>query len=230
MSLVQGTPVVTLNRGNHVSLIGEVNKLSVDKIIDDLHTITHKNVYLYIDSPGGYVVEGERLVSNILYNQASGKEIICIAENAHSMAFYIFQNCKHRWVTPSAKMMQHQVSLQHQGPLINQENYLRMVNQMSSKLHRVCAERIGMPENTFLEKVRNDWWLFGQDIVNNNVADSIVLVGCNNTVEYQLDTIKHKVSTLRHPCPITQSPPIPSSKKNYEDDTSVPQDFISVYF
>jgi ATP-dependent Clp protease protease subunit len=205
-------PSVTLNKYNHVSLIGEVNAQSVDHVIDGMNRIDFESIYLYIDSPGGYVNDGEKLVSYILYNQANGREVVCIAENAYSMAFYILQNCKYRWVTPSARLMQHQVSLKNDGSLLSIGNYLDMVNKVSKKLNQVCAQRIGLSEDAFIDKVRDDWWLFGDDIIIQNAADAQVLVGCNSTVEFQIDTSQHKVESIGHPCPITSKSKIITTK------------------
>ena len=196
-------PIITLDRYNHVSLLGEVNLQSVDKVIDGINQLKSKSVYLYIDSPGGYVNDGEKLVSYILYSQATGREIICIAENAFSMAFYILQNCKFRWVTPSARLMQHQVSIKNQGTLLNVGKYFNMVNRVSEKLNHICAQRLKIPDADFIEKVRDDWWLYGDDIINQNAADVQILVGCNNTIEYDIGTVGVNTHTRDNPCPIT---------------------------
>ena len=92
MVSVSGLETVTLNKDNHVSLLGTVNKTSIDKLMRDIYHLDKRNFYLYINSPGGYVEDGERFVSHLQFLQETGKNISCIAENAHSMAYYIFQN------------------------------------------------------------------------------------------------------------------------------------------
>jgi len=174
-----GFEVITLNNENHIALTTDVNKNSVDKVIREINEIKEKVIHMYIDSPGGEVFEGDKLVSNMAYHQSLGKEFICIAENAHSMAFYIFQYCDYRYITQSAKMMQHQISIASNGPLVNNDNYIKMVKDISIKINTLCASRIKMSLNDFIGKINTDWWVYGQDIIDNNVADKIVLVGCS---------------------------------------------------
>ena len=171
--------IITLNNVNHISLTTNVNKNSVDDVIREMNIIKENIIYMYIDSPGGEVFEGDKLVSNMAYHQSLGREFVCIAENAHSMAFYIFQNCDRRYITQSAKMMQHQISIASNGPLVNNDNYIKMVKDISIKINTLCASRIKMSLNDFIGKINTDWWVYGQDIIDNNVADKIVLVGCS---------------------------------------------------
>ena len=173
--------IITLNNTNHVSLVGEVNQISIDKTILAMSNIQGNNFYFYINSPGGIVDEGERLVSSIRYYQELGKNITCIAEKAHSMAFYIFQNCNLRYILPSSKVMQHQISVYHTGELANVNNYIELIKKISKRINMFCAKRIGMEYNDFINKVLSDWWLEGDDIIKYGVADEMVLIGCNIT-------------------------------------------------
>ena len=199
--LTLGLPIITLNRDNHVSLTETVDKDSIDKIMTDIHQLDQVNFYIYINSPGGYVEQGERFVSHLQYLQETGKNITCIAENAHSMAYYIFQNCNQRYIIPSSKVMQHQMTVYNNGQLTNIENYIEMITKISHRLNTFCAKRIGISLQRFNKLVSTDWWLYGQDIIDNNVADKMVLVGCNMTKE----AIILKDGSLlekKHPCPI----------------------------
>ncbi len=201
MVTVSGLETITLNKDNHVSLLGTVNKTSIDKLMRDIYHLDKQNFYLYINSPGGYVEDGERFVSHLQFLQETGKNISCIAENAHSMAYYIFQNCNQRLIIPSSKVMQHQMTIYNDGQLTNIENYIAMITKISQRLNIFCAKRIGIPLEKFNKLVSTDWWLYGQDIVDNNVADKMVLVGCNSTKEGILLKSGQLLETS-HPCPL----------------------------
>jgi hypothetical protein len=76
-----------------------------------------------------------------------------------------------------------------------------MITKISNRLNMFCAKRIGISIESFNKLVSTDWWLYGQDIIDNNVADKMVLVGCNMTKE----AIILKDGSLlekKHPCPI----------------------------
>ena len=182
MVFCNSTEIITLNNHNHISLLGTIDKQLIDTTITTMNNIKTNEFYLYINSPGGYVEDGERLISNMMYLQNTGKTINCIAENAHSMAFNIFQNCDTRYITSSSKVMQHQVQLYEvNGPLDNVYNYIKMIKTISDRLHLFCSKRIGMELNEYIRKINTDWWLTGEEIISNNVADKVAIVGCDNT-------------------------------------------------
>jgi ATP-dependent Clp protease, protease subunit len=195
--------LIKLRPNNHVSLIGEVNTVSVNNVIDRMNIISKSNIWFYINSPGGFVEDGDKLISYMDYRQNSGTNITCIVETAHSMAFHIVQRCHLRLVTPSAKMMQHQISFGIQGELTKINSYTQMINSISERLSREAAERIGITLEEFTTKFQQDWWLYGQDIVKANVADGIALVGCEDISK--IVTIAGK-SIFK--CPITEIPPL----------------------
>lgn len=171
---------ITLEYGNFMSIVGPINKNNVNMWIRNISSIEYDNFYVYIDSNGGSVDAGQKLIDQFAYLQQKGVVIECIAQNAHSMAFQILQSCDKRYITPSAKVMQHQMSLSEiDGQFDNLMNYLTMVQQMSNKLDQISAKRIGLPYDEYKKKVSTDWWLFGEEIIKANVADEIVYVGCS---------------------------------------------------
>ena len=87
-------PIIHLNSTNHVKIDSPINHESINLALYQLNNIVEKNFYVYLDTPGGVVDEGDRFVSQLQYKQATGSYVTCIAENALSMGFYIFQNCK----------------------------------------------------------------------------------------------------------------------------------------
>lgn len=193
-----------LRPGNHAYLIGTVNTQSVNQVIDTMTEITSSHLILYLNSPGGLVEDGDKLISYLKYRQGTGTNITCIAEMAHSMAFHIMQHCHLRLVTPSAKMMQHQVSLGLHGELSKVNSYLSMINQISHRLTKESSYRIGMSVEHFQQKIMSDWWLSGTDIVTANVADAVALVGCHAST---------KANTVNLPvfeCPLTVVPKLPT--------------------
>lgn len=176
-------PIVNLNSTNHVKIQGPIDHYSIDLAISQLNLITDKHFYIYLDTPGGIVDEGERFVTQLKYKQATGSYVTCIAENALSMGFYIFQNCNNRLVTPSGKLMQHQISLNNNRiPLDNLDSYIKMVRKISRNINQFCANRINITVEDFEKRVNNDWWLYGQDAIKENAADGMTLVGIPNTV------------------------------------------------
>jgi ATP-dependent Clp protease, protease subunit len=215
--LVTPKPIyVTLRPHNHASLVGEVNTKSVNHVIDEMNLISKPHIWLYLNSPGGNVEDGDKLISYLDYRQQTGTNITCIAEQAHSMAFHIMQKCQLRLVTPYAKMMQHQISLGLYGELAKVNSYLRMINKISERLNSEAAERIGITMEEFTKRVQQDWWVYGEDIVKENVADGVALLGCEIVPK-----TPNRLMTPQFKCPITHIPesnkvPPPRAKSNLQ--------------
>ncbi len=77
---------VTLSNDNHISITTDINDDSINDAIKSLTTLgeNRKNIYLYIDSPGGSVHDGNRLIEYINYLQFQNITVDCIARNAFS--------------------------------------------------------------------------------------------------------------------------------------------------
>lgn len=184
--------IYTLRLGNHISLRGVVNQENVDRLLSGLQKIKEKEVVIYIDSSGGYVEEGDRFLTQLQYRQREGTHFTCIAQKAHSMAFYIMQYCDKRLVTENARMMMHHISTTLMGTLPAIEGHIRMVRQMANRIYHKCAERLGLTPEEFEKKIAVDWWLSGDDIIQAGAADGVTLVGCSSI----LTTSIHDTGTL----------------------------------
>jgi ATP-dependent Clp protease protease subunit len=184
--------MITLTPSNTIAVNGVVTSESALTWQRKLRENEGDTVYLYINSPGGSVLAGNAFISEIQYQAHQGKNIICVMEFAASMAFAIIQACPHRAAVPHATGMQHQMSLILGGQLESVMNRMDFSRILSNSLNRMQAERIGMSIEEFREKVQHDWWVFGEQLVAENIVDSVVLVGCSNTFKRR-----------GHACPIS---------------------------
>lgn len=161
---------ITLNETNHVTIHGSINDRTVKQFLVKASGMSpHSNQYVYINSPGGSVMAGNRIVRHV-----KSHNYTCVADHAASMAFVIFQACKHRVVMDTSVLMQHQQSLSVDGNLENINNYLHMANAVNEDLTLMQATRLNMTVNSFKDKTTNDWWLYGKEILDANAADAIV--------------------------------------------------------
>ena len=54
-----------------------------------------------------------------------------------------------------------------------------MLEQLNRKFISHSAKRLNMSKLEFSSKILTDWWIYGTEILDYNVADSIVTVGCS---------------------------------------------------
>lgn len=180
---------IVLNATNHVALHGPITDLSTKEFLVHaarLHN-DHSDAspkYVYINSPGGSVVAGSRIVRHVM-----SKNYTCIADHAISMAFVVFQACTTRIVMAHSILMQHQQSLYIDGNLENVKSYMRMINAVNDDLTLLQAERLKMTVKDFKEKTVSDWWLYGKDILTYRAADKLI-----SSVDCDIDLLHREVT------------------------------------
>ena len=156
--------IVKLNSTNNIILRGEINKESASKFIYDLNLKKDKNnTILYLNTPGGSVIDGLKIVSEVKkYNMS------CIAESAFSMGFIIFQACKDRLILPHGRLMQHQMALGIMDQKNRIESYMEYINELDEKITQEQAARINITTDEFKNNIKDDWWLYGEKAVEKN--------------------------------------------------------------
>jgi len=172
---------VTFDNFNHVNLKGDISDDMVNKFLVDFHNVRLRNqlkkqnetMFVYIDSHGGEVIAGLKIVSEFRKHKVS-----CVVDRAYSMAFVILQACEHRYVTPTGQLMQHQMSYGIQGTHSQIVSQVNMMTQMNNWIVEFQARRIGMEVYIFEYMVSNDWWLFSDTALDWNCVDGIIDVNC----------------------------------------------------
>lgn len=105
--------VVTLDPATTVSLLGVVTVSSVSTLLAEIAEMDAKGVQeitMVIDSPGGYVYPGLRLVAALQNYQAKGQRLRCVVTGqAASMAYYLLGACGERLVFARSQLLWHPI-------------------------------------------------------------------------------------------------------------------------
>ena len=167
------TELIEFKKDNFVSLRETINQDSSSRLLSKLNSIENKHniIYLYINSPGGDVMAGLEIINYIKGLQNREKQIICIAHNAISMAFVVFQYCSARYILYSSTLMQHQMALGVKGKLYDINSRMSYLNSLEIKINQDQATRLQLSLADFTRLIQNDWWLYSEDILVNNAAD-----------------------------------------------------------
>ncbi len=201
---------VTLTNDNFVSLRGPVTSTSISNVITDLISKHADTRYIYLNTNGGSVDAGMKLINVIQSLQDNNIIVNCIADSAISMGFVIFQSCTNRYVTRHATLMQHQMSLSNvEGKIRDLNSYVNFVNSMEDEINKNQADRIGLSIEEFNEKIRDDWWLTAKQSISNKVADEIVNIKCvfeNSEITVTVMTFFGKLDMVYMKCPQVTSP------------------------
>lgn len=128
---------VKLKDNNFVSIRGKIDEDSASRFIYDIMKIKNDKIYIYLNTPGGSIMSGNTIIQTIESLKQSGKKLICIADHAYSMGFVIFQACPTRYIMPHSIIMQHQASLQLDGPIKNVKNMVKLIENIDIKANEM---------------------------------------------------------------------------------------------
>jgi len=149
---------------------------SVNAIIEELENIKNNStkVYLVIDSPGGSVIDGARLIS---YMESSSLEINTVCESlCASMAAQIFEAGRNRYMVNRSILMFHQASGGTRGTLEGMLSQLTMIKLYVDRLDASVAARAGLDYTEFKQKIAYEYWLEAADAVDTRLADQLISI------------------------------------------------------
>jgi ATP-dependent protease ClpP protease subunit len=212
---------VNLTLDNTLLLRGVIDEESTNKLMYDIQKTNATNKILYLDTPGGMVEEGLKII-----NEVRNYNISCVAEKAYSMGFSIFQSCYNRYILPNGKLMQHQISFGIGGELAKVNNYVNFIKQIEEEIVELEATRIDIPLNKYREMTTNEWWLYGTNTINSNTADEIVNVKCSNKLTRKNFTMEtNRYIYVYSSCPLISNE-IEIKEKKKDIDTSSFEDLF----
>ena len=139
-----------------VMLSEEVNDVSASLVVAQLLFLEaedpDKDIYLYINSPGGSITSGMAIYDTMQYIK-SDVSTICIGIGASMGAFLLTAGAKgKRFALPNAEIMIHQPLGGFQGQATDIGIHAKRILDIKKKLNTIISERTGQP----LEKVEKD--------------------------------------------------------------------------
>lgn len=104
-----------------------------------------KDIFIYINSPGGSITAGLAIYDTIQYIKCD-VVTICVGLAASMAAFLLAAGTKgKRFALPNAEMMIHQPLGGAQGQATDIEIQARRIVRMKGEINRILAERTGQP-------------------------------------------------------------------------------------
>ena len=145
-----------LLRERVVFLVGPVNDQTANLVVAQMLFLESENpdkdIYLYINSPGGSVSAGMSIFDTMQFIKPD-VSTLCIGLAASMGAFLLAAGAKGKRVAlPNSRIMIHQPLGGAQGQATDIEIHAREILRTREQLNRILAERTGQP----LEKIQND--------------------------------------------------------------------------
>ncbi|WP_028995056.1 ATP-dependent Clp endopeptidase proteolytic subunit ClpP [Azonexus hydrophilus] len=139
-----------------IFLVGPVNDASANLVVAQLLFLEAENpdkdIYFYINSPGGSVTAGMSIYDTMQFIKPN-VSTLCIGQAASMGAFLLCAGTKgKRFALPNSRVMIHQPLGGFQGQASDFAIHAKEILSIKDKLNRIMAEHTGQP----LERLEKD--------------------------------------------------------------------------
>lgn len=190
--MVKSQDMVELTPDTVVNLRGEINGTSVSSAISELIEKRKKHskvIYLFINSPGGNVIDG----INFINVAKSIKDVKTVTIFSASMAHAIVQQLPgERIIIPTGVIMAHRASGAFKGQFNEGEveERLRLWKKIITHLETINAARIKISLADYQKRVKDEWWSYGASAVTEGVVDSVKEFRCSNELINDVEEVE----------------------------------------
>ena len=133
-----------------------------------------KQIYIYINSPGGQVTSGLAIYDTMQYIKPD-ISTICIGQAASMAAVLLAAGKKgHRFALPHARMMLHQVLAGVQGQASDIEIHAREILRVREDLNKILETHTGQTLEKIEKDTDRDFFLNAQSALDYGVVDAII--------------------------------------------------------
>jgi ATP-dependent Clp protease, protease subunit len=178
-----------LLRERIIFLHGQVTADSMNLIVAQMLFLEaedpEKDIYLYINSPGGSVSAGLGLYDTMNHIRPD-VATICMGLAASMGAFLLSAGTKgKRMILPNARVMIHQPSGGAQGQATDIEIQAKEILYLKSMLNKAMADHTGQPLEKIKEDTERDFFMSPAEAVEYGLVDKVIdrhAVGSRPTV------------------------------------------------
>ncbi len=133
-----------------------------------------KDIYLYVNSPGGIVSAGLAIYDTMNYIK-SPVSTICIGQAASMGALLLASGTKgKRFSLPHARIMIHQPAGGFQGQATDIEIHAREILKLKDTLNNILANHTGQPVEKIAADTERDFFMSGADAKEYGIVDEVI--------------------------------------------------------
>ncbi|OIQ00357.1 MAG: ATP-dependent Clp endopeptidase, proteolytic subunit ClpP [Zetaproteobacteria bacterium CG2_30_46_52] len=133
-----------------------------------------KDIFVYINSPGGLVTAGMAIYDTMQYIRCD-VSTLCIGQAASMGAHLLAAGTKgKRFALPNARVMIHQPLGGFQGQATDIAIHAKEIIKLKDSLNRMMAENTGQPLEKLAEDVERDYFLSAEDACAYGIVDKVL--------------------------------------------------------
>jgi len=161
-----------------VMLSGEVNDAVASSIVAQLLFLEaqdpDKDIYFYINSPGGVITSGFSIYDTMNYIKPD-VTTICIGQAASMGAFLLACGAEgKRYALPSSRIMIHQPLGGAQGQATDIAIQAKEILRMKSYLNEILAEKTGKSVKKIEKDTERDYFMSAQEAQEYGLIDKVL--------------------------------------------------------
>ena len=161
-----------------VFLVGPVTEITANLIVAQLLFLESENpdkdVYFYINSPGGSVSAGLAIYDTMQFIKPD-VSTLCVGQAASMGSLLLAAGAKDkRHCLPNSRIMIHQPMGGFSGQASDIEIHAREILYLRQRLNEILAKHTGQPVEKIAKDTDRDTFLSGEDAVKYGLADKVL--------------------------------------------------------
>jgi ATP-dependent Clp protease protease subunit len=161
-----------------IMLSGEINDAVASSIVAQLLFLEaqdpDKDIYFYINSPGGVITSGFSIYDTMNYIKPD-VNTICIGQAASMGAFLLSSGTKgKRFALPNARIMIHQPLGGARGQATDIAIQAKEILRMKEQLNKIMAENCGKSVEEIERDTERDFFMSSQEAVDYGLIDQVL--------------------------------------------------------
>jgi len=166
-----------------IMLSGEVNDQVASTVVAQLLFLAaqdpDKDIYFYINSPGGVITSGLSMFDTMNYIKPD-IVTICIGQAASMGAFLLSSGTKgKRYALPNARIMIHQPSGGAQGQSTDIQIQAQEIQRLKDTLNNILAEQTGKTAKRLEKDTERDNFMSSQEALEYGLIDKVLTKSFN---------------------------------------------------
>lgn len=161
-----------------IMMSGEVNDVTSNLIVSQLLFLESedpdKDIYIYINSPGGSITSGMAIYDTMQYIKPD-VSTICIGMAASMGAFLLSSGAKgKRFALPNSEIMIHQPLGGYQGQATDFDIHAKRMLKIKESLNKILSENTNQPLEKVKSDVERDYFMTAEDAKNYGLVDKVI--------------------------------------------------------
>ena len=164
---------------DRIIFLGEVDDDSANVIVAQLLFLEaedpDKDIFMYINSPGGVVTAGMAIYDTMQYVKPD-IQTICVGQAASMGAFLLSAGAKgKRKALANSRIMIHQPSGGAKGQSTDIQIQAKEIQRLKDILNQAMAEHTGQPLKRVQKDVERDYFMSAQEAAEYGLVDEVII-------------------------------------------------------